>query len=503
MATNLFNLEYEKQLLSAIIRNHELLAELPHINEKDFSQTNRIVFQAIKSCLDGDKSVNKFTLAAKLNALNVKIGGEIDPEIYINSLELIGVNDKSAIDIAKQIKKWTVRRELHEIGEQIKKATENDTDSKALDLVVNVTKIFNDKINILGGSEDEPKDLYGTISDFLDYASPYDNRSIESPFPIYNDMYGFLDPGNLYCVAARAKIGKSTLVLSMLQQITMVDKNDEFRGLILDTELTIEEVQCRIISSITGIKEFMIRRKIYKKFKDMRDKVDVARELIKPLFKKVNHIFVGGKSLEEQLSIVRRWYAKNIANTNRKCLVCLDYFKLGSTEDFDNKNPMFLTIGKKVDCYKQISKELQIPIFALVQANREAEDSKGGHKVTNGNAIAGSDMISQFCSNIYILQKLSIEEKISLNQLDEGSATHSLISIYNRQLGPDEMGQHRLVKYKNNMGNDRYTENYLLYSFNNFAVKEIGTFRDVIEKNKIAAINVQQSKPADGTDSLL
>ncbi len=447
----------------------------------------------LKKCIDEGKNFSKYVLIEQLNALNIKIGDVIEPDVYINALDMMGVNDKAAIGIAKEIKRTTVRRELNLIGREIQRATEKDDQKKASELLAEVTGEFNKHINLVSGNdENEPKDLYGTIEAFLEHGdSHFDTRSVPTPFPIYNDMYGFMDPGNIYCIAARAKVGKSTWVMSMLQQIALNDKNNEFVGLILDTELTTDEVQCRAIASLSGVKEFYIRHKIYRKFPDMCRLVDEAREKMKPLWKKVDHIFIGGKPLEEQLSIARRWVHKNVTKTGKKCVVVLDYFKLNSSDDFDNKSSLFMTIGKKVDAYKNLSKELHIPIWALVQANRENEDSKSGGRVSNGNAIAGSDMISSFCSNIYLLQKLTIDEKIFLNQLGPESATHTLINIYPRQLGPDEMKQHRLVKYVNERGKQAFQENYILYSFNNFNVVEVGTFKDIVDHNQLVTKKVQ------------
>lgn len=501
--SSIFNLEHEKQFLSAIIRNPLILADCPHINEKDFSPINRVIYQVLQnSILDSSKEFNKFILIEKLKTLNIKIGDAIEPDIYINALELIGVNDLAAISIAKEIKRTTVRRVLNETAKEMLRLTEKDMQKKSVELVEELTSIFNGKVNLLGGTtEGEPEDLYGTINQFLDHSdSSYDTRSVATPYAIYNDMYGITDPGNLYVIAARAKVGKSTWVMSMLQQIAIADANkNEFVGLILDTELTKEEVQCRIISSITGIKEFYIRHKIYRRHSDMNAKVEQAREIIRPLFNKVDHIFIGGKSLDAQLSIVRRWVAKKVRG-NKRCIVVFDYFKLNSNSDFDSNTSRDIIIGKKVNAYKDLSKELKIPVWALVQANRENEDSKAGMRISNGNAVAGSDMISQFCTNIYLLQKLNVDEKMELNQIDPDSATHNLVPIYTRQLGPDEMGQHKLVKFQDHhTGKDRYRENSIYYNFSNFKVTEVGTFKDIIERNRVLGINVQPAAPVVAT----
>jgi hypothetical protein len=326
----------------------------------------------------------------------------------------------------------------------------------------------------------------------------YDERGVETPFPLFNDFWGWLDPANVYTLCARAKCGKSTWVMSMLDQIMRRDPN--FRALILDTELTIKEIGCRLVSSLTGIKEFYIRRKIYKKHKDMRDKVEAAYRLIDPFISRVDHKFIGGMDFDEQMSIARRW-VKKTARPGIRCLVVYDYTKLGNSAEFSSNSPRDIILGKKIDGLKMFSKEMAVPVWNMVQASRENEDSKAGGKISNGNAIAGSDMIAQFSSSVLLLEKLSPEERADLLQMGEDGATHSLKPLYTRQLGPNESGQDCLVRYdaQNKLTKKietRYCQNHILYSFNMFRVREIGSFKQVYEKAQIKGVNVQPP-PAD------
>jgi replicative DNA helicase len=492
MAQALFSIDHEKHFLSAVIKNPIVLAECPLINERDFSDINRPVFQTVKMILASGADFSKFVLIDRLAAMGLKIGGVIEPATYVNALDLLNVSDKAAASIAKEIKRTTVRRELNAIGRSIQNTTEDDKKGKkASELVAEVTAIFNQHINLIEGSKDhEPKDLYGTTDDFLEKENDFDVKSLPSPFPIYNDMYGYFDPGNIYCWIARMKVGKSSFAMSMFQQMALADKDGSFRALVLDTEMGTEEVQSRIIASLSGVKEFYIRHKLYRQNKHMRDKIDKARELMRPLWGKIDHVFIGGMSLDEQISVARRWKAKRVGAGERG-LMALDYFKLGSASEFDSRNSRDIVIGKKVDAYKNLSKELRIPIVAFGQANREGEDSKAGSKVQNSSVIGGSDMIAQFCSNIYLLSRLSPEERVWLNQVAPGSATHSLRLIAPRQLGPNELGQDCLVRYTDDRGKERWSENFLLFSFENFVFREVCTFRDIVQRGELVA-NVQQ-----------
>ncbi len=498
MATQLYNLEYEKQFLSAVIRNPAILADCSFINDKDFSDTNRVVFQGVQACLSsvGPGGFSRFVLIERLKTLNLKIAGTVDPEVYIEALERIGINDKAAIEVGRQLKKWTIRRRLNETARQMLALTEDKeaTERPAMGLLAEMTQQFNAEVNVLeGADEKQPNDLYGGIGDFLSHQTIYDTRSLTAPFPVFSDMYGALDAQNLTVIASRMKVGKSTFWLSMLQQLAANDPEDRFRALVLDTELTTVENQSRALSAASGIGEYFIRHKLYKKTREMREKVELAEQQLAPLKGRVFHQFIGGLELDQRLSIARRWAHRTLKD-GKIGLIVLDYYKLSSNLDFRSRNPLFLTIGEQVNAFKQLSTELNLHILCFAQTNRENEDSKAGYKQTNSSVIGGSDMIAQFASNIFLLERLSPEERAMYSVSPERSFTHTLKEIATRQLGPNDLRQHRLVKYQDERGKDRYCQNHLLFNFDHFHVKEMGTFYDLVERNR-ARIDVQAATP--------
>lgn len=485
-----FNLDQEKTFLSAAIRFPTVLATCNRINERDFSPTNRVVFSALKACA-AQPGFSKFVLIDRLNSLGIKIADTIEPALYINSLEGLGVIENAAEGIARELKLTTVRRELNEVGKRIVRGTEKDEGKKAVELVAEMTKIFNDHVNLIEGSrENEPVSLYGSIKSFLDIDNAFSSRAIATPWPILNDLYGYMDAGSVWLIASRMKIGKSSFWLSMGQQLAAADENDELRILVLDTELTLQENQSRALASTSGVSEFRIRQGWYKKRKDEVEKVQAAADQLQPYNQRVQHCYVGGKSLSEIVSITRRWAFKNLIEGKRG-LVVYDYIKLNSTEDFKSKNPLFIQIGEKMDAFKNLSKELMVPVLCFCQTNRENVDSKGGDKQQNSSVIGGSDMLAQFSAMVLLLEELTPEELAGLKQLGPAGATHSLREIACRQRGPCELGENRLVQYKTSQGKTKHCKNYLLYRFEQFKVTEVGTFKQVVDANRVIDIKVQ------------
>lgn len=495
----LFHLEHEQNYISALLKRPLLRADTSHLTDKDFSPNHRSIIQTFDACLAKGGDVNRFIVADAMKAIGAKVAdGQVEVGPYLEALELREVNEAAAVEIAKQIKTTTVRRELYHTGQEISAKAlvshHSDGESKsAIEIVGEAQESFNRKVNLLGGDDAEPKDAYH-VDAFIDQASSFDHRGIEMPFRLYTDFYGQMDPAGLYAVAARLKVGKSTWLQSLLHQIATLDDRDEFRVLILDTELTLDQWQSRLIASITGIKEWYIRRKIYKKDREMSEKVARARELIKDMQGKVFHVFIGASDLKQQESIARRWYYKHVHGTNRRGMIAVDYFKPTVGGDFDGKTPYFLNFGNRVNQYKNLAIELEIPVYALVQVNREGEDTKSGGRMSNSTVVSGGDMLGQFCSSLHLLERLSNDFKAQWGLLGDDAPTHALKPLATRQLGPNSTGLDNLVKYDEIVHGKpvtRYCDNYLMYRFRGFVVSEWGSFKEVVERNRIIGISAK------------
>lgn len=502
MAFHPYQKELNKQFLSGAIRHPEVLAEA-RLEEKDFDpDANRIVFSALKSCVASGQPFSEFVLINRLESLGIKIGGSIEPGLYIQALMGMAVNAKAAISIAKQIKKVSIRRELYEAARRVQATIEEDASAseplKAAELVVKATGIFNEKVNVLsaGDTNSEPRDLYGTVGSFLDRDNSVSDKAIASPFPIFNDLYGYFDVGSTYLFVGRMKSRKSTLWLDMGRKLAAQDKDDRLRVLVLDTELEAWENHSRSLAAVSGVSEFRIRQGWYRQRPDELAKVNKAAEELSQLENRVYHCHCGGMSLPELVSVCERWAAKHL-NGDKKGLIVYDYVKLNSQSDWSNSSPLFITIGEKADRFKRLAKQLNVPVIMFAQANRENSETKAGDKVESTAVISGSDMLAQFASCIFLLQEMTPDERAAFRQLGPDGATHSLKDLACRQRGPCSLGEDGMVKISDPKSKkERYVKNFLMYRFESFNMVECGTLRQIIEQNASTGINVQPSNGA-------
>lgn len=496
--SNLFNLELEKYFLARAIKDSSIIDELANvISERDFSDTHKIIYQAIKAVKNEKGACDAVLLIDKLNACGAKIGSKdysVEPATYINNgLAVLDIPHNTAIIVAKELASKTVQRELFKMAQEIAQETNTKETPNAIDLINKINRIYNAKVNILSaGKADEPKDLFAGAEEYIE--SLGNNPQIcgvKSPYPIFADFFGDFSPGDMSFVIARPKAGKSTFLLNtLIQSAQFYSKNSDrkFRALYLDTELEYEREVRRMVASLSGVNEYFLKTGLYRKNEEMVEKVRAVWKTIKPLMNTIDHIYIGGKKHPEVMSLIRRWHGKNIGINQDEIdvIVALDYVKLGSADDLTGPVKDYQLVGQKVDGHKQLATELKYHCLTAGQANRGNEGRDDDKIVSDGSVVGLSDQISQFASNIYLLQKLTLGQFALFGDI----ATHSLSPLYTRNQGANSQGFNSLVKYEDKNGKVKYTENFILYNFDNFNVKEVIDFRSFLDKKKIQKIDL-------------
>lgn len=489
---SIFNIEYEKQILSAIIRNPLLLSDIPLLEDNDFGSTNKIVFQVIKNLINKGTAVNKFIVIETLKNLNVKIADVIDPAVYMNSLELLDISDEEAVSISKELRKVTIRRSFYEMTFEIQKTVEKDNGKDAIEIVSDVNQIFNKKVNIISNDTDEdnePKPLFGDVEDYINELGKNPHLDgIPSPFKYYQSLYGDFYSNSCSIFIARPKTGKSLWLMNLLMKCALLDVNNEYRFLLLDTEMTRRQVQRRGVTSMSQVGDYFIRTGFYKNNQGMVDNVNNSFKVFNKIKCQIDYVGIRNKTIDEQTSIVNRWYSKNILGKNKKACIALDYLKL-SHADMDGLSKIkdYQFIGHKIEKWQDCIEPMKCPFLCAGQMNRALEGTD--QQLVDSRVVGVSDEINKLFSNIYALQKLTVDQQIMLGVND---ATHSLHSIYQREAGPNP--DFELVKYKDMKGTTKYTENFILYKMKDFGVEEIYDFREHLKKNNIVNIDISNNK---------
>ena len=263
-----------------------------------------------------------------------------------------------------------------------------------------------DFTSLLSDSDDSPTIIGSDLTDHLEdlATNPVDQIGIPTGFNKYDfSIGGGLRRGTVNVIGARPKVGKTLLADNMGMWIA---KNLNIPVLNLDTEMRKEDHQHRLMGMLTGINIHDIETGQFNKNPSSRKKVfDTAKEIEScPYYFKS----IGGMPFEDQLSVMRRWIAKEVGlNDEGKandCVIIYDYLKLMDSSEIRSDMKEYQVLGFLMTSLHNFALRYDIPILSFMQLNRD-----GITKETTDTA-SGSDRIIWLCSNFTIYKRKDDEE---------------------------------------------------------------------------------------------
>ena len=252
------------------------------------------------------------------------------------------------------------------------------------DPIFNITSNINNSQNDL---VDITQDYEEIIEDII--SKPKDIIGLSTGFDKWDQLIGGgLRPGSVNVLAARTKCGKSMVTLNVAYNMA----KSNIPVLYLDSEMTKRTQLMRLISLHTKIPISEIETG---QFSKNPDKLKLVKDSYNILSKyPITHCDISGQSINNILSIARRWLIRKVGFTNNKantCLICYDYIKLMDVADVTGSLKEYQLLGFLLGSIHDFSIKYELPVFATVQLNREHD-------------IAQSDRIEWLCSTMSLLK---------------------------------------------------------------------------------------------------
>ena len=115
----IYSYELEKQLLAGLIKNPNSFIDIcSFVSERDFysedSVLNKTIFTVIKQAIENAEDVDDVIIAQRIQSLGLSFEDNINVADYIRSLGMRKVSESSTVKAAKELKKYTIRREIYE-----------------------------------------------------------------------------------------------------------------------------------------------------------------------------------------------------------------------------------------------------------------------------------------------------------------------------------------------------------------------------------------------------
>mgnify|MGYP003964685479 FL=1 len=482
-----YSYELEQHLIAGLIKypeSYPLIAAF--IDQNDFFDkntiVNRTVFCVLRQALEAGDALDEVLLAQRVQSLNISFEDNINIADYIKGLSMRQISKDGVVKAAQELKKITVRREIHDSSIEVAKNMKSLASSATFDDIVSeADKIYNDKVNLYEIGSNKPENLFDDMEDFIEERgnNPVDQFGLMGPHERVNELYGsLLRPGNITVVVARAGVGKTQFCMDFCTKVSSINNNVPI--LHFDNgEMSKEELIVRQCSALSGVPMHLLETGRWRQAgQEVIDKVRSTWKKVKDF--KFYYYNVAGHSIESMLNIIRRFYYSEVGRGN-PMIFSFDYIK--TTYERQNGASSWETVGRMVDKFKQlIQKELcfngapTVAMLTSVQSNRLGiTNNRSSDNVVDDESIVSlSDQITQFCSHLFLLRQKTMDE---IQEEPDGFGTHKLICLKYRWLGQDV---HRALQPVE-MPDGSKRKNYLNLHMENFSIQEKGDLVDMIE----------------------
>ncbi len=361
MSENMYNLNIERAVLSAIIFDPQIFEELAaKLKAHDFYLPfHQHIFTAMENLSREDKPIDEEFLKSKLNST-----GHYD-EVAL--LDILAANPISNTDAyIDEIKSRSTKRALATLATTIKKVTIEDDlpTEEVMDLVEK--KLYEITQNSTSEDFRESKEITLSMIEEINRLKALGNAKllgVDTGFHNLNDHTQGFGKGDLVIIAARPAMGKTSLVLNMTQKAIERGEGVAFFSL----EMPAEQLMLRLLSTETSIPLQKLR------IGDLTD--DEWSNLSKSADKMAGRkLFVDDGGLAT-IHHVRSKLRKLKAKHPEISMAIIDYLQLMSGDNKEGRQQVISEISRGL---KQLARELQIPILALSQLNRgvESRDNK-------------------------------------------------------------------------------------------------------------------------------
>ena len=364
--------DIERACLASMLRDPEVCVDLAlaqlHGDNIFYSPAHRAIFDAIKT-LHGDRNIRIDMLSVaqylrehdKLDA----VGGEL----YLAELELAVPTTVNLENWCRILSKYAMlRRMIGVLSNSLLKCYDADLDASTL-----VDEIENDVYKVrYENVSNEVLEVQGLIENEFQTLLAMQNGQrdvgISTGYSQLDEFTGGLKPGEMFVLAARPSIGKTSLALNVIANVAY--KCPKPRPVaFFSLEMTAEQIVRRLLCTEAGVAESVFWNRSFQmseitKLTGAVTRIRDARLFIDP---------TPGISIAELRAKVRRLKAQHNIE-----LVVIDYLQLMHSESRNFKqDSRQQEVAEISGGIKALAKDLKIPVLVLAQLNREVDKAAG------------------------------------------------------------------------------------------------------------------------------
>lgn len=391
----------ERATLCCVLNKPDLLVDVQtKLEEKDFLTPHHRKLYSILSSLYSEGVASFDTISVVNEAKERKILEKVGGEEYIDALFSTNIDTSNLEVYVNKVLDSSTKYKLYLESERIQEKVmdnlgANDTQAKEL-LATAETSILD--ISMESNKSEDAMDIGDGLFERLKELSenPVDVVGIPTGIPILDEALNGLVPGSLTVVAARAKHGKSTLLMNMAAHIAYKIGKPV---LYVDTEMVRREVQTRLVSHLSQVPEkLIVRGKFIENDLYTRSVTAACDSILKTRL--YFHKYFPDFTIDALKSLVRKYKLREDIGA-----FFFDYIKLPEKSNLQNSKE-YQELGYLAVALKNLAGQLDIPVVTAAQVKREDANMAR----LNEASVADSDRILRYCNTLLGISKKTKEE---------------------------------------------------------------------------------------------
>jgi len=368
-------LDAEMAVLGSMLIEREAIERAFEILEEQhfYNPAHQTIFKAIKELYDKGCAVDMITLTEQLRKTDSleNIGGEA----YLS--DLIGKVSTAAhvVHYAEIVKHKATLRDLINTATSIVENCykEEDDPDRLLDVAQEKILFVSQKQQVKGFVH--AKELSHIVMERIEAAHlrKATVTGVPTGFTKFDDMSGGLQKSDFIILAARPSQGKTALALNIAQYAAVEKK---IPVAVFSLEMAKESIFERMVCGAAMADLHQVRSGMFKREKW----TDLTRELARLAESPMWIDDTPGLNITEIRMRTRRLASELQRKGQTLGLVVIDYIQLiqGSAKKAENRQQEVSDISRRL---KELARTLNVPVLALSQLNRRAEDkSREGNK---------------------------------------------------------------------------------------------------------------------------
>ncbi len=356
MQDNLYNLAFERSILSSIVFEPQQFDELSTTLKKDdfYLPAHQDIFKSMLALFQKDEPIDEEFIKKEL----IKIK-KFDEQVLLEILSANPISNTKAY--VNEIKDKSLKRHLLTLTTEIKRVTVEEELPSAEVVDIIEKKLYDiTQDNQTSDFKDSPTMTYDTMEYIKEMKARGNNIlvGVDTGFHELNKMTTGFGKGDLVIIAARPAMGKTSFVLNTVNSLISQKKGVAFFSL----EMPAEQLMLRLLSIQTSIPLQKLR---------VGDLDDNQWESLSGAIDGMNtaKLFVddqGSININQLRSKLRK-----LKNQHPEIEVAvIDYLQIMSGVGNQDRHIQVSEISRGL---KMLARELNMPIVALSQLNRGLE----------------------------------------------------------------------------------------------------------------------------------